>query len=487
MKDSDGGRKLLVIMLAELIVLLLLVTVYFNSGRNVMETDGISQAELQQPGDTIKDSLAGILKKVSFEDEVEKEKVAEVISGNSVKAIEKTEKEFASYIEAADYKAAMYDYDKAVEIIKSIPQYSDHKVLTELISGYEADAAECIAWSDNTKVSHVFFHSLIYDTSLAFGDGSKTIDGYNSYMTTVYEFERILEQMYEKGYVLVSIHDIAEVQVQPDGTEKLVKKDIMLPEGKIPFVMSQDDVNYYDYMDEDGGFATRIVVGEDGKPTCEYKLEDGTIVTGDYDLVPVLDAFVEKHPDFSYKGAKALLALTGYEGILGYETARGRYDEGSLAELSDEEAETMLKREREECKKVIAALKEAGYEFASHGYGHKHMGQITNDKLIYDTERWLEEVGSLLGEVDVLIYPYGEDICDWRGYSGEKYEYLKSKGFWYFCNVDSAQYWIQLESDYMRMGRFNLDGERMFKNPEKVAWFADVAVVLDPTRPYVIK
>ena len=26
-------------------------------------------------------------------------------------------------------------------------------------------------------------------------------------------------------------------------------KKIYLPEGKIPFVMSQDDVNYYDYMD----------------------------------------------------------------------------------------------------------------------------------------------------------------------------------------------------------------------------------------------
>ena len=250
MKDSDGGRKLLVIMAAELIALMFLVTIYFNNDGNMVETAGdISQAELKHPEDTIKNSLGDILKEVNFEDEAEEEEVAAVISDNSVKAIEKAEKEFASYIEAANIRAAMYDYDKAVEIIESIPGYAGHEALTELISGYEADAAECIAWSDNTKVSHIFFHSLIYDTSLAFGDKSKTVDGYNSYMTTVYEFEKILEQMYEKGYVLVSIHDIAEVQVQPDGTEKLVKKDIMLPEGKIPFVVSQDDVNYYDYMD----------------------------------------------------------------------------------------------------------------------------------------------------------------------------------------------------------------------------------------------
>ena len=38
----------------------------------------------------------------------------------------------------------------------------------------------------------------------------------------------------------------------------------MLPEGKKPFVMSQDDVCYYEYMDGDG-FASRMIIGEDGK------------------------------------------------------------------------------------------------------------------------------------------------------------------------------------------------------------------------------
>jgi excisionase family DNA binding protein len=50
------------------------------------------------------------------------------------------------------------------------------------------------------------------------------------------------------------------------------------------------------------------------------KLEDGSVVTGEYDMVPIIDKFVEEHPDFSYKGAKGMLALTGYEGTLGYRT-----------------------------------------------------------------------------------------------------------------------------------------------------------------------
>ena len=40
----------------------------------------------------------------------------------------------------------------------------------------------------------------------------------------------------------------------------MVKKQIMLPEGKKPFVMSQDDVNYYVYM-EGHGFADKMVLG----------------------------------------------------------------------------------------------------------------------------------------------------------------------------------------------------------------------------------
>ena len=47
---------------------------------------------------------------------------------------------------------------------------------------------------------------------------------------------------------------------------------------------------------------------------------EGQIVTGDYDLVPILNRFIAEHPDFSYRGARAILAFTGYEGVLGYRT-----------------------------------------------------------------------------------------------------------------------------------------------------------------------
>ena len=99
--------------------------------------------------------------------------------------------------------------------------------------------------------------------------------------------------MYDKGYVLVSPHDMAVIN--DDGT--MSRGKIMLPEGKIPFVLSEDDVSYYHYMDGDG-FATKLVIDDNGDIKCEYKKADGTVVTGDYDVVPILDSFIKEHPDF---------------------------------------------------------------------------------------------------------------------------------------------------------------------------------------------
>ena len=42
-----------------------------------------------------------------------------------------------------------------------------------------------------------------------------------------------------------------------------------------------------------------MIVGEDGTPTCEYVDANGEGHVGSYDCVPLLDDFIEQHPDFS--------------------------------------------------------------------------------------------------------------------------------------------------------------------------------------------
>lgn len=85
-------------------------------------------------------------------------------------------------------------------------------------------------------------------------------------------------------------------------------------------MLSQDDVCYYEYMTGQG-FADRFVLDENGKITNEYTLDDGTVIRGSFDVLTILEDFIEAHPDFSYRGARGTIAVTGYNGIFGYRTS----------------------------------------------------------------------------------------------------------------------------------------------------------------------
>lgn len=404
-----------------------------------------------------------------------KDKNTGVIVGDGVKETMSKEDKKRQALEQAYRLAQSYDYDKAAERLRQIDNYSEDLELTQKISEYEAMKSKTKRWDDVTQITHIFFHSLIYDTNKAFK--SDSADGYNMVMTTIDEFKNILQSMYEKGFVLVSIHDIVKEVKDDNGNVTYQAGDIMLPVGKKPFVLSQDDVCYYEYM-ENTGFASRIVLDEQGKPTCEYKNDDGSLSYGAYDMVPIVDEFVSEHPDFSYKGAKGILALTGYNGVLGYRTDPEVYKDSPT-----------LNDDIEAAKKVAEALKNDGWEFASHSWGHIHMAQTSWEKFKEDTDRWEKYVQPIVGDTDIMIYPFGEDVGDWHPYSKDnrKYEYLTEAGFRFFCNVDGSQYWVQLNGDHVRQGRRNIDGQRMWQELETGKnWLDDlfdVKKVFDKARP----
>ena len=82
------------------------------------------------------------------------------------------------------------------------------------VADYENTKATCTEYPLE-QITHVFFHTLIKDTARAF-DGDSDSNGYNQYMTTIDEFNKIIQSMYDKGYVMVSPHDMAVIN--EDGT-----------------------------------------------------------------------------------------------------------------------------------------------------------------------------------------------------------------------------------------------------------------------------
>ncbi len=382
----------------------------------------------------------------------------------------------------ADRLAAMYDYDKAIELLQSQSEYAESAELQEAVAGYEAVKATCVEYPLE-QITHVFYHTLIKDTALAFDGDYKTAD-YNQVMTTIDEFHKITQSMYEKGYVMVSVHDMATVN--EDGT--MSRGSIWLPPGKIPFVLSQDDVSYYHYMDGDG-MASRLILDENGEVKNEYVEADGSVSVGNYDMVPLIDEFVKEHPDFSYRGRKGILAMTGYNGVLGYRTdaayqTRENLDEYQQAWL-DAHPDFDYAAEVAAATEVANAMKANGWEFASHTWGHRNAETDPVETLQADNEKWEATVAPVLGATDVIIFAFGADIGDWQEYTWEnpKFAYYKERGYNYYCNVDSSQYWVQITGSSFRQGRRNLDGYRMYYNPDMLTDLFNVADVWDEARP----
>lgn len=393
-------------------------------------------------------------------------------------------------IAEAERMALSYDYDGAIELLKSIENYDQDAELIAKIATLEAEKSTLVAVNMN-EVTHIFYHSLVVDPERGFAGTDSTAAGFKQWMTTVYEFNQITQTMYENGYVIVDVHDLVTQTTDEDGTVHFTTNQIYLPEGKKPVVVSYDDLSYYHSYDG-RGIATKLVLDENGEPTCEYIEKDGTVVYGAYDYVPLMDQFIEEHPDASYKGAKGTIALTGYNGILGYRTDIAyKTGENLTADQQawlDAHPDFDWEKECEEAKKVADAMLENGWTFGSHTWGHLHIGDASLESIKKDTEKWLTYVAPLVGGTDTIIFAHGQDIADWHDYASdnEKFQYLKSQGFNIFCNVDSSQYFLQIRDNYLRMGRRNLDGYRLWNDvhgtKNRTSDLFDASQILDPAR-----
>lgn len=402
-----------------------------------------------------------------------------------------SQSERQALIDEANYIAAGYDYDGAIEMLKAAEGYDTDSELQAMVADYEATKATLVPL-DVTQVTHIFYHTLINNPDKVF-DGDSDEHGYNVYMTTISEFDKITQEMYNRGYVIVRLRDLVKQTVDENGKVHFTKNDeLMLPEGKKGAVISVDDLSYYHYM-EDDGYPDKLVVDENGDPKCHVINDDGTEELGDFDVVPRLNTFLTEHPDGAYKGARGLIALTGYNGILGYRTD-GDYKErahlqANQAKWLEEHPDFDFEKECEDAKVVAQAIKDSGWEFASHSWGHINVLESSLDRIKTDNEKWQKWVAPLIGGTDTIIFAFGADIGNWHPYSYDnpKYEYLKSQGFNFYCNVDgSVSAWTQFQEDSVRQGRRNLDGYLMYKSMTSSDILEDlfhVADVFDPVRP----
>ena len=402
----------------------------------------------------------------------------------------------ARVMNEARMKMAQYDYDGAMDLLTSVENYEGDAEIISIMADCETQRSNLVPVSAY-DVTHIFFHSLVVDPARGFsmtGDEGWDVStpGFCQWMTTVYEFDQLMQQMYDRGFVLVSIYDMIEETTDESGVVHIQPKDIYLPQGKTPFVMSLDDTCYY-HSYEGRGTASKLIVGDDGTPTCEYIDASGNTLVGSYDCIPRLDDFIDEHPDFSYKGAKGTVALTGYNGILGYRTDYCYRDRVELdtdqAIWLEQHPDYNWEEECEKAREVAECIKADGWTFASHTWGHIAIYDTAFESLVADTGKFKEFVEPLIGFTDIVIYAHGQDMASWdEEYDKtEKFKFMKSQGYNIFCNVDSSQLFVQIGDTYLRMGRRNLDGYRLWQavygGNDLVTDLCDAKTVFDPDRP----
>ena len=390
--------------------------------------------------------------------------------------------EAQNILDEAALLAAGYDYEAAIAKLETYSgNISEHSEITMRLSSYKQTQSTLISHNDPGSIPNLSFHMLIADPSRAFTN--REFGGqYNRNFVTVDEFQKILESLYDKGYVLVEFEHCVAETVTGD-TITYSAKPILLPDGKKPVMITETMVNYFNYMidgngdgtpDKDGaGFASKLVVDDlTGQIQAEMVNASGETIRGNYDLVPVLEKFIEEHPDFSYRGARATLAVTGSEGIFGY-----RINTSTKSSKGEE----FYNKEVEGAKKIVAVLKEKGYEIACYTYANIDYGKKSASEIQADISSWKVEIMPVVGTLDTLVYAKSSDISTTGAYTGGKYNVLKEAGFRYFISNGTSQS-ADVTSEYVRQKRIMVTGTYMAHTPTMYTYYFDAKSVLNSTR-----
>ena len=252
---------------------------------------------------------------------------------------------------------------------------------------------------------HLFCHNLV-----AFDDPD---DYFYSDCITVTEFRRILDQLYARDYILIDIDYMYEYSWKDGLLNARIKNSIKLPKGKKAIILSVDNV-CYPRGEHGKGRCDRLQV-VNGQLMTYTLMPDGTeLYSTDNEVFTILDGFIKTHPDFSFSGARCVVAPSGYEGLFGWDTVPGSSNyEQSVAEA----------------KKIVKWFNEHGFTFACHSYYHKDFKTMTLEQIANDRRHWMDECYPIVGRTHVFIYPFGSFTAK----GSEQAKALNEAGYAVFC------------------------------------------------------
>ena len=402
--------------------------------------------------------------KVRQEAQLQESQSAEELAQQTIQAV----------LKEAEELAVTYDYTRAIEVLEEFLDTVEDKAaypeITTQRSAYVTAQSQLVEHMDPSMIPNLSFHTLMVDPSRSFRDPE--YGGlYNRNFISIGEFQKILDQLYNNGYVLVDFDSFTRVN-----GDQIFSETIRLPQGKKPIMITATMVNYWNYMidsDDDGeadaggdGFANKLVLDSNGDIKASYIDSNGAESIGDYDLIPILETFIKEHPGFSYQGARATVAVAGKEGVFGY-----RINSSYIAT----KGQTYVDGEIAGAKAIAQALRDKGYDLACYTYANIDYGKKNANQIADDLNKWNADIVSVIGDVNKFVFAQFGDLGD---YNGASFKVMRDKGFKYFI-ANGSEPWAEVRTDYVRQKRLMVTGNALGWRQSEYEGIFDCNAVVD--------
>ena len=338
-------------------------------------------------------------------------------------------------IDEGEHMLDRFQYYSAEELFSDLAVIfpDDQRINADLLEA-TAHTYETHTYSGTVEV--ICIRQLIADNDVAFGVSH--VETNEDLFLTTSEFSSIINQLYENDYILVDVEGLADLSEEAF----LLEKSLVVPVGKKPLILVIEALDY-NVHNVASGCCNRLVLNDQSQVCGEYTDSMGNVVVNrTSEAIGILDEFVEQHPDFSYNGVKGVISVCGYEACFGYVVDADELDDRNQAlasqgfatlNITDEEIEL----NRTTVKNIVEVLKDTGWTLASSTYGNINANSSDMETIQADTSKWINQIGSLVGDVHVLVYPGGNYISG----TDERAEYLKSLGFRIFMGMGANPYY----------------------------------------------
>ncbi|MDO5734517.1 MAG: hypothetical protein Q4P08_05245 [Eubacteriales bacterium] len=297
-----------------------------------------------------------------------------------------------------------YSARKLIDRMHSVfPERPELQESLERLNSYLPEKLE--RWIDPVPVLAI--RPLIARPDLAFRAESNTQHAQHNLLTTD-EFRKFLATMEEQNYVLI----------RPSLFFNYPKSEpeIIVPRGKKPLILLLENAAY-STLNQANGTVQKLILNSNQEIQGFYKDKNRDVLDPENNFIGILEEYIAEHPQFSFDGARAILALYLREDALGYildETMlenqnEARKKQSLMPYVMDNEDYAL---EQTKVRELLLALERKGYDLASAGLGTELYNRLTPTELQQELWRWQGLIDQLnLSEpVKILLFPEGGHV-----------------------------------------------------------------------------